>query len=93
MLFGRVFFGVYYIVDIENFICEKIMKKIFRVNKLFFLSNIVLRYMDMGDVVFIFINFKFKDFIVEGECVIEVDVWYIGNFWGEVVVIVKFDFG
>jgi hypothetical protein len=92
-LLGRVFLGVYHTADIENFIREKITKKISRVNKPSFLSNIALRHMDMGDAAPIFTNFKLKDLTVEGECVIEADVRYTGNFRGEVAATAKLDLG
>lgn len=92
-LLGRIFLGVYHTADIENFIREKITKKISRVNKPSFLSNIALRHMDMGDAAPIFTNFKLKDLTVEGECVVEADVRYTGNFRGEVAATAKLDLG
>lgn len=92
-MIGRIFFGIYKIKDIENFIREKFMKKIFWVKWLVFLFNIEIKVIDIGDLVLYIINFCFKDFIVEGECGVEVDMCYIGNFWFEVVVIVCIDLG
>ena len=92
-LLGRVFLGVYQTADIESFIREKITKKISRVNKPSFLSNISMRDMDMGDSAPIFTNFKLKDLTVEGECVVEADVRYTGNFRGEIAATAKLDLG
>ncbi|KAH8171568.1 maintenance of mitochondrial morphology protein 1 domain-containing protein [Sarocladium implicatum] len=92
-LLGRVFLGVYQTADIESFIREKITKKISRVNKPSFLSNITMRDMDMGDSAPIFTNFKLKDLTVEGECVVEADVRYTGNFRGEIAATAKLDLG
>ncbi|KAG9254143.1 uncharacterized protein F5Z01DRAFT_724092 [Emericellopsis atlantica] len=92
-LIGRVFLGVHRTADIESFISEKITKKIARVKKPTFLTNINIQKIDTGDAAPMFNNLRLKDLTVEGECVIEADVKYTGNFRLEVAATVKIDLG
>ncbi|KAI1137462.1 hypothetical protein F5Y05DRAFT_387300, partial [Hypoxylon sp. FL0543] len=90
---GRIFLGIYKTKDIENFIREKITKKISRVNRPSFLSSIKIQSIDTGDSAPYFTNPKLKDFSVEGECGMEADVKYTGNFRLEVAATLRFDLG
>lgn len=90
---GRIFLGIYKTKDIENFIREKITKKISRVNRPSFLSSIRIQSIDTGDSAPYFMNPKLKDFSVEGECGMEADVKYTGNFRLEVAATVRIDLG
>ncbi|KAI0385005.1 hypothetical protein F5Y04DRAFT_246645 [Hypomontagnella monticulosa] len=90
---GRIFLGIYKTKDIENFIREKITKKISRVNRPSFLSKIRLQGIDTGESAPYFTNPKLKDFSVEGECGMEADVKYTGNFRLEVAATVRIDLG
>ncbi|KAI0886228.1 uncharacterized protein GGS22DRAFT_160309 [Annulohypoxylon maeteangense] len=90
---GRMFLGIYKTKDIENFIREKITKKISRVNRPSFLSSIKIQNIDTGDSAPYFMNPKLKDFSVEGECGMEADVKYTGNFRLEVAATVRIDLG
>ncbi|KFA75387.1 hypothetical protein S40288_02004 [Stachybotrys chartarum IBT 40288] len=92
-LLGRIFLAVYKTKDLENFIRGLINKKISRVKKPSFLTNINLRRMDIGEAAPFFYNMKLKDLTVEGETLVEADVKYAGNFRIEVATTVKIDLG
>ncbi|KAM7201385.1 testis-expressed sequence 2 protein [Naviculisporaceae sp. PSN 640] len=92
-LIGRMFLAVYKTKDIEHFIREKLMKKISRVNKPSFLSNIEIRGIDTGESAPYITNPRLKDLTVEGEWGMEADIRYTGNFRLEVATNVLFDFG
>ncbi|CEI61141.1 hypothetical protein FVEN_g6116 [Fusarium venenatum] len=92
-LFGRIFLGVNKTKDIEAFIREKLTKKISRVKKPAFLTNITINGIDTGDAAPFFSNFKLKDLTVEGECVVEADVKYSGNARIEIAATAKIDLG
>ncbi|KAI2620554.1 hypothetical protein GGR54DRAFT_104572 [Hypoxylon sp. NC1633] len=90
---GRIFLGIYKTKDIENFIREKITKKISRVKRPSFLTRITIQGIDTGDSAPYFTNPKLKDFSVEGECGMEADVKYTGNFRLEVGATARIDLG
>ncbi|KAI1779002.1 hypothetical protein F4818DRAFT_236730 [Hypoxylon cercidicola] len=90
---GRIFLGIYKTKDIENFIREKITKKISRVHRPSFLSRITIQRIDTGDSAPYFMNPRLKDFSVEGECGMEADVKYTGNFRLEVAATARIDLG
>lgn len=92
-LLGRLFLAVYKTRDMENFVREKITKKISRVKKPSFLTNIAIQRIDTGEAAPIFTNLKLKDLTVEGECVVEGDVRYTGKFRIEVAATAKLDLG
>lgn len=92
-LIGRIFLAVYKTKDIEHFIREKLMKKISRVKKPSFLSNIEIRGIDTGESAPYITNPRHKDLTVEGEWGMEADIRYTGNFRLEVATNVLFDFG
>ncbi|KAF4963910.1 hypothetical protein FSARC_8116 [Fusarium sarcochroum] len=92
-LLGRVFLGINKTKDIEAFIREKLTKKISRVKKPAFLTNITIQGIDTGDAAPYFTNLKLRDLTVEGECVVEADVKYSGNARIEIAATVKIDLG
>lgn len=92
-MLGRIFLAVYKTPDLENFIREKITKKISRVKRPSFLTNISIQKIDTGEAAPIFTNLRLRDLTVEGECVVESDVKYNGNFRIEVGATVKIDLG
>jgi hypothetical protein len=92
-LLGRVFLGVYRTSDLEHYIRKLIMKKISRVKRPSFLTNISVQGMDVGESAPFFTNIKLKDLTVEGETVVEADVKYSGNFRIEVATVAKIDLG
>ncbi|KAH7309029.1 hypothetical protein B0I35DRAFT_360099 [Stachybotrys elegans] len=92
-LIGRVFLAVYKTRDLEDYIRGLITKKISRVKKPTFLTNIHVDKMDIGEAAPFFTNMKLKDLTVEGETMVEADVKYAGNFRIEVATTVKIDLG
>ncbi|KAK4102760.1 hypothetical protein N658DRAFT_446235 [Parathielavia hyrcaniae] len=92
-MIGRVFLGVHKTKDMENFIREKLTKKISRVKRPAFLSNIAINAIDTGDSAPYITNPRLKDLTVEGECGLEADVRYTGNFRLEVAATARIDLG
>lgn len=92
-LLGRVFLGVHKTKDIENFIRAKLTKKISRVKRPAFLSNIAIKEIDTGESAPIITNPRLKDLTVEGECGVEADIRYTGNFRLEVAATARIDLG
>ncbi|KAF4512665.1 hypothetical protein G6O67_000017 [Ophiocordyceps sinensis] len=92
-MLGRLFLAVYKTRDLENLIRDKITSKISRVKRPSFLTNITIQGIDTGEAAPYFTNFKLKDLTVEGECVVEADVKYTGNFRIQVGATVKIDLG
>ncbi|KHO00954.1 uncharacterized protein MAM_01732 [Metarhizium album ARSEF 1941] len=92
-MLGRIFLAVYRTRDLEDLIREKITKKISRVKRPSFLANITIQKIDTGEAAPYFTNLKLKDLTVEGECVVEADVRYTGNFRLEVGATAKIDLG
>ncbi|KAL2172573.1 hypothetical protein VTG60DRAFT_4692 [Thermothelomyces hinnuleus] len=92
-IIGRLFLGIHKTKDIENFIREKLTKKISRVKRPAFLSNITIKAIDTGDSAPYITNPRLKDLTVEGECGMEADVRYTGNFRLEVAATARLDLG
>jgi hypothetical protein len=92
-MLGRVFLGIYKTPDVENFLRAKITKKISRVKKPSFLSKIVLRHVNMGEGSPYITNPRLKDLTVDGNCTVEADVLYTGNFRLEIAATVRIELG
>ncbi|KAK3996931.1 hypothetical protein QBC44DRAFT_124247 [Cladorrhinum sp. PSN332] len=92
-IIGRVFLGIYKTKDIENLIREKLTKKISRVKRPAFLSHIAIKAIDTGESAPYITNPRLKDLTVEGECGIEADMRYTGNFRLEVEATARIDLG
>ena len=92
-MIGRVFLGIYQTKDLEHFIRTKLTKKISRVKRPSFLSGISIQKIDTGESAPYFTNPRLKDLTVEGECGIEADVRYTGNFRIEVAATARIDLG
>ncbi|KAM3437784.1 hypothetical protein MY4824_003618 [Beauveria thailandica] len=90
---GRIFLSVYRTKDIENFIATKITKKISRVKTPSYLTNIAIRKIDTGEAAPFLHNLKLKEFTVDGECVVEADLRYSGQFRLEMSATAKIDLG
>ncbi|PMD46416.1 hypothetical protein L207DRAFT_417212 [Hyaloscypha variabilis F] len=90
---GRVFLALYKTSEVSNFIRSKITKKISRVKRPSFLSNISLRNIDMGEAAPVITNPRLKDLTVDGELVVEADVKYSGNFRMEVAAVARIELG
>ncbi|OBT64527.1 hypothetical protein VE03_05322 [Pseudogymnoascus sp. 23342-1-I1] len=92
-ILGRIFLGIYKTPDVEAFIRAKITKKISRVKKPAFLSKIVLRNVDMGEGAPYITNPRLKDLTVDGDCTIEGDMLYTGNFRVEIAATARIELG
>lgn len=79
-LFGRLFLAIYKTPDVEKLIRIRITKKIARVSKPNFLSEIVLQRVHVGEGVPYITNPRLKDLTVDGEFSAEADINYSGNF-------------
>ncbi len=92
-LIGRLFLALYKTQESEDFIRKKITKKIARVKKPAFLSDIVLRKVDMGESAPHITNPRLKDLTIDGDCCAEADFKYSGNFRLEIAATAKIDLG
>lgn len=92
-LVGRLFLALYKTQLSEEFIRKKITKKIARVKKPAFLSGIVLQKIDMGESAPHITNPRLKDLTVDGDCCVEADLKYNGNFRLEIAATARIDLG
>ena len=92
-LAGRLFLALYKTAQVEDFVRKKITKKIARVKKPAFLSNIILRKIDMGDSAPHITNPRLKDFTIDGDCCVEADFKYSGHFRIEIATTARIDLG
>lgn len=92
-MIGRIFLGTYRTRDMESFIRKKLTKKISRVKRPSFLSNITIQRIDTGESAPYITNPRLKDLTVEGECCMEADVKYTGNFRLEVAATARIELG
>lgn len=91
--FGRLFLALYQTPELEEFVRSKIAKKISRVNKPNFISKIGLQKIDMGEGAPFITNPRLKDLTVDGNCCVEMDLQYAGNFRLEISATVRIDLG
>ncbi|KAI9819215.1 MAG: hypothetical protein M1827_007371 [Pycnora praestabilis] len=92
-LVGRLFLALYQSPEVEQYIRTKITKKIARVKKPAFLSDIVLQKIDMGEGAPYITNPRLKDLTVDGDCCAEADVTYSGNFRLEIAATARIELG
>ncbi|KAJ5738329.1 hypothetical protein N7493_001484 [Penicillium malachiteum] len=90
---GRLFLALYRTPQVEQFIRSKITKKISRVNKPNFISKIGLQKIDMGEGAPFITNPRLKDLTADGNCCVEADLQYSGNFRIEISATVRIDLG
>ena len=79
-LIGRLFLALYKTPEIENIVRTKVTKKIARVKKPAFLSDVVIQKINMGSGPPFITNPRLKDLNVEGGCTVAMDVDYSGHF-------------
>ncbi|KAI5786179.1 putative integral membrane protein conserved region-domain-containing protein, partial [Pyronema domesticum] len=79
-LAGRMFLSVYRTPDVEQFIRAKIVKKLTRVAKPSFLTDINIQHIYVGDSVPALTNPRMRDMNSAGDFVCEFDISYSGNF-------------
>lgn len=92
-LVGRLFLALYKTQLSEEFIRKKITKKIARVKKPAFLSGIVLQKIDVGEGAPHITNPRLKDLTIDGDCCVEADFRYNGNFRLEIAATARIDLG
>ena len=92
-LAGRLFLALYKTPEVEDLVRKKISKKIARAKKPTFLSDIVLRSIDMGDSTPQITNPRLKDLTIDGSCCAEMDVKYTGGFRLEIATTARIDLG
>ncbi|KAK6341923.1 hypothetical protein TWF730_001407 [Orbilia blumenaviensis] len=92
-LVGRIFLALYRTSEVEEHIRSKVTKKIARVKRPAFLSNIIVQKIDCGEGAPFITNPKMKELTADGEFSIEGDVKYAGNFRIEISTVVTLSFG
>ena len=92
-MIGRLFLALYKTPELEDFIRAKLMKKISRVKKPGFITKLSLLKIDTGTAGPFITNPRLKDLTVNGDCMVEVDVEYTGNFRLEVGATARIDLG
>ncbi|KAF2838981.1 hypothetical protein M501DRAFT_934282, partial [Patellaria atrata CBS 101060] len=92
-LIGRIFLAVYKTSQVENYIRMKITKKIARVPKPAFLSDVSIQKIDMGHSPPYITNPKLKELAVDGELILEADVKYTGEFSLEIAAVARIELG
>lgn len=90
---GRLFLALYKTSELENFVRAKVTKKIARVKKPTFLSGIILQHIDLGDSAPLITNPRLKDLTIHGDCCVEADLFYDGNFRLEIAATARIDLG
>lgn len=90
---GRLFLAMYKTPEVEDFLRKKISKKIARAKKPAFLSDIVLRSIEMGESAPQITNPRLKDLTIDGDCCTEMDIKYSGCFRLEVATTARIDLG
>ena len=92
-LLGRLFLALYKTSEIENFVRNKITKKVSRVAKPNFITSIKLQDVDMGDSGPSFMNPKLREMTVDGSLTLEADVRYFGNFKAVIAAVARIELG
>lgn len=92
-MLGRLFLATYKTPHLEDFIRTKLTKKITRVKKPNFITRLALQKIDLGDGAPFITNPRLKDLTVGGDCTVEADVLYTGNFRIEVAATARIDLG
>ncbi|KAI9829735.1 MAG: hypothetical protein M1826_005478 [Phylliscum demangeonii] len=90
---GRLFLALYKTTEIEELVRTKITKKIARVKKPAFLSDIVIRNIHTGNGPPYITNPRLKDLTVDGDCSVEMDVDYSGHFRLEIATKARIELG
>ncbi|KAJ5594448.1 uncharacterized protein N7459_000656 [Penicillium hispanicum] len=92
-ILGRLFLALYKTRELHDFVRSKIAKKISRVNKPNFISKVGLQNLDMGEGAPFITNPRLKDLTADGNCCVEADLQYTGNFRIEISATVRIDLG
>lgn len=92
-LFGRAFLALYKTREMEELLAKTITKKISRVQRPDFLSEIVVQNIDLGESAPHITNPRLKDLTIDGDCCAEADLKYSGNFRLELAVTIRTNMG
>ncbi|KAF3930246.1 hypothetical protein ABW20_dc0105647 [Dactylellina cionopaga] len=92
-LVGRIFLALYRTNEVEEHIRSKVTKKIARVKRPAFLSNIIVQKIDCGEGAPFITNPKMRELTADGEFSIEGDVKYAGNFRIEISTVATLSLG
>ncbi|KAF8419728.1 hypothetical protein EV426DRAFT_270502 [Tirmania nivea] len=92
-ILGRLFLALYKTPDLEKFFKNKIDKKIARVKKPTFLSDVVIQKVDVGESAPFITNPKLRELMVNGETIVEANVSYAGGFNIEIFTTARVDLG
>lgn len=92
-MIGRMFLAMYKTPIMEEFVRKKLTKKISRVKKPNFITRIALQKIYLGDGGPFITNPRLKDLTVDGDCAVEGDVNYSGNFRIEIAATARLDLG
>jgi hypothetical protein len=92
-LVGRLFLAMYKTPEMEHFVRRKLTKKISRVQKPNFITKISLQKIQTGEGGPFITNPRLKDLTVNGDCTVEADVNYSGNFRIQIAATARIDLG
>jgi hypothetical protein len=92
-LVGRLFLAMYKTPEMEDFVRRKLTKKISRVKKPNFITKISLQKIHTGEGGPFITNPRLKDLTVDGDCTVEADVNYSGNFRIQIAATARIDLG
>src|ERR1700733_2925910 len=92
-LIGRLFLALYKTPEVEELLRRKLTKKISRVKKPNFITKISLQKIQTGEGGPFITNPRLKDLTIDGDCVVEADVNYSGNFRIEIAATARIDLG
>jgi len=92
-ILGRLFLALYKTPEMEQFIRKKITKKISRVKKPNFITKLELQKVDIGEGAPFVTKPRLKNLTIDGDCTIEADVNYSGNFRLEISATARIDLG
>lgn len=92
-MMGRLFLALYKTPEMEEFLRKKITKKIARAKKPNFITKIGLQKINPGEGAPMITNPRLKDLTIDGDCCVEADISYSGNFRVEVSATARIDLG
>lgn len=90
---GRLFLAMYKTPEMEAFVRKKLTKKISRVKKPNFITKLALQKIELGDGGPFITTPRLKDLTVDGDCTVEADVLYTGNFRIEIAATARIELG
>ena len=92
-IIGRLFLSIYKTPQMEAFIRMKLTKKISRVRKPNFITKLALQKIQTGNGAPFITNPRLRDLTVDGDCTMECDLLYTGNFRIEIAATARIDLG